>query len=333
MRIGVLGINFKSADIGIREFVSRACQKRISRISPIASTNACVVLSTCNRTEIYFSSDNLAEAHSALLNVLREEVPVPFEHTLYSYFGADCFLHLARVTAGLDSAIVAESEIQRQVKISYEQTLLHYPLPGSMHFLFQKALKIGKQIRTHHCIAQNQVTIPRILFEISQRMLKKMDKTPVLWIGNSEINRRVIIHFRRKGVERMTLCTRSLHSAKDMANSQGIGLLPWEQLSDWQQFPLVICGTNTSRYIVEKPEGIVHTRLIFDLGIPRNVDPSLNRHPMISLLNIEELGSFIEARQQKNAHEITRAEAIILEGVQRYTIAYGQKEKKVFACA
>src|SRR6185503_11227665 len=112
MQIGVLGINHKSAEISRREQVAHACRIRVSRDCEIAERYHCVVLSTCNRTEIYFSSDNLAEAHSALLNVLRGEIEIPFEHKLYSFFGFDCFMHLARVTSGLDSVIIAESEIQ-----------------------------------------------------------------------------------------------------------------------------------------------------------------------------------------------------------------------------
>src|SRR3984885_11438474 len=194
MRIGVLGINFKSGEIHIREFVSQACQKKISRLTDVARKYACVVLTTCNRVEIFFSAPDLAEAHSELLHLLKEEIPIAFEHKLYSYFGCDCFMHLAQVTSGLDSAIVAESEIQRQVKLAYEQTLLYYPLPSSMHYLFQKSLKLGKEIRSSLSFSQPQVTIAKILFEISEQILKDLTDTPLLFIGNSEINRRTMAY-------------------------------------------------------------------------------------------------------------------------------------------
>lgn len=246
MRIGVLGINHKSAEISTQEHISKACLKRLSRESLIAEKYHCVILSTCNRTEIYFSADNLAEAHSEILNVLREEISIPFEHKLYSYFGFDCFLHLAYVTAGLDSVIIGESEIQRQVKVSYEQTLLHYSLPSCMHYLFQKCLKLGKEIRTHLPLTQNQVTISKLLFQIGEHFFTDFSDAPVLFIGNSEINRKVIAYFKRKGVHKITLCTRSLHSAQEMADKESIGLLPWENLSQWQEFSLVICGAQCS---------------------------------------------------------------------------------------
>jgi glutamyl-tRNA reductase len=332
MKIGVLGINHKSAEISIREYVSRACRVRLACDSEVAENYHCVVLSTCNRSEIYFSSDNLAEAHSVLLNLLREEIDISFEHKLYSFFGFDCFMHLATVTSGLDSAIIAESEIQRQVKIAYEQTLLHYNLPSCVHFLFQKSLKLGKQIRSNSSLLQNQITIAKILYQIGESLFKKLQDQPVLFIGNSEINRKVIAYFKRKGVNKISLCTRSLSSAKAMAEKEGFSLLPWEGLPCWQEYPVVVCGSNASRFIVDKPRENPQTRLIFDLSIPRNVDPILSKHPQLVLLNMEELTALIEKKQEKNWVEIHRAETLILEGVQRYHFTFRQKEKRVFAC-
>jgi glutamyl-tRNA reductase len=333
MHIGVLGINFKSAEIDIREFVSKACLKRFAKIGDTAKNYACVVLSTCNRTEIYFSASDLAEAHSELLNILREEIFVPFEHKLYSYFGIDCFLHLAKVTSGLDSAIVAESEIQRQVKIAYEQTLLYYSLPSCMHYLFQKSLKLGKNIRSNFFLLQNQVSIAKILFEISQDLLDKLSILPVLFIGNSEINRRILAYFKRKGVKNLSLCTRSLSSAAEMAQKHGLSLLAWEELYLWQNFPLVICGSNAPHYIVSHPTSELTTRLVFDLSVPRNVDPSLSRHPQVTLLNMESLSPLIENRQKKNRIEIHQAESILFNGVHRYMHSFQQKEKRMVVCA
>lgn len=332
MQIGVLGVNHKSAEIAIREQVAQACQIRLPRDGEVAENYHCVVLSTCNRSEIYFSSDNLAEAHSVLLNLLREEIDIPFEHKLYSFFGFDCFIHLATVTSGLNSVIIAETEIQRQVKIAYEETMLHYNLPSCMHFLFQKSLRLGKQIRSEFLLSQNQVTVPKILFQISESLFKNLSEQPILFVGNSVINRKVMTYFKRKGVKRITLCTRALHSAKEFAEKEELQLLPWERLSLWQEYSIIICGSNAPHVIANKPEDKLNTRLIFDLSIPRNVDPSLSRHPQFLLLNIEELTALIEGKQEKNLIEINRAEMVILESVQRYHDLFRQKEKRVLEC-
>src|SRR5690242_16112034 len=100
MRIGVIGVNHKSAQLYLREMVAKACYRRLHGESPIVEKLACIPLLTCHRSEVYFSAEDLAAAHSALLNIFREEVAEPFEHALYAYFGSDCFEHLAQVTAG-----------------------------------------------------------------------------------------------------------------------------------------------------------------------------------------------------------------------------------------
>src|SRR3989304_3124875 len=126
MRIGVLGINHKSASLDVREAVARASHA-------IAADFSAVLLSTCNRTEIYFSEDDLAGAHSQILHELKSRIGISFEHALYAYFGEDCFFHLAAVTAGLDSGLLGESEIQRQVKAAYQAAT---GLSSPLHFLF-----------------------------------------------------------------------------------------------------------------------------------------------------------------------------------------------------
>ncbi len=333
MKIGVLGINYKTAELSVRESVSKACRIKLSRDSEMTESLRAILLSTCNRCEIYFSSDSLADAHSVLLNLLRGEIATAFEHNLYSLFGFDCFIHLARVTSGLDSAIIAESEIQRQVKTAYEQTLLHYALPSCMHFLFQKSLKLGKQIRSTFSLSQNQVTIPKILFQISEQFFRKLSDLPVLFIGNSEINRKVIAFFHHKGVRKMALCTRSLISAKEISEKEGLTLVPWDKISSWQEYPLVICGSNAPPYIVDNPLGnAIQTRLIFDLSVPRNVNPLLSRNPQLVLLNMQQLSAMIESKQEKNLLEIHRSETLILESVQRYHNAFGQREKRACVC-
>jgi glutamyl-tRNA reductase len=202
-----------------------------------------------------------------------------------------------------------------------------------MHYLFQKCLKIGKLIRSNLFLAHNQVTIPKVLFEMAQQLLKDLTSQPILLIGNSEINRRVISYFKRRKVDQLTLCTRSPMGAQELATKEGLTLLPWEELSAWQRFPLVICASNAPHYLVKGASETLATQLIFDLSVPRTVDPALGTHPQLTLLNMEELGGLIETRQRKNAQQIEQAEMMILDSVQSYLYAFRQKEKRVIACA
>ncbi len=136
MRVGLIGINHKLADLKLRELLAYACQKRFGPVFSTHENHSFVLLSTCNRTEVYFSSEDLTNTHNYLLSILRQEVKYEFEQKLYSFFGYDCFFHLSRVTAGLDSAIVAETEIQGQVKTAYDNAQEFSQLPSDLHFLF-----------------------------------------------------------------------------------------------------------------------------------------------------------------------------------------------------
>lgn len=172
MRVGVLGINHKLAGLELRELLAKICYRRLHPGQSTHGEHSFVLLSTCNRTEVYFSSANLAETHSYLLSILRNDVNEDFDQKLYSYFGQDCLLHLCRVTAGLDSAIIAETEIQGQVKSAYELAQEFHVLPFELHYLFQKSLGIAKKVRTVLPTKPGLPDVGQAIFQTGQHLLK-----------------------------------------------------------------------------------------------------------------------------------------------------------------
>ncbi len=329
MRIGVLGINHKSSELSLRETLARVCLRKFSKQTPIVQELCCVVLSTCNRTEIYFSAEGLAEAHTEILSCLREEVLEPFEHKLYTYFGVDCFFHLAMVTSGLDSVILGESEIQRQVKLAYQMTVLYYSLPSCMHFLFQKCLKIAKQIRSARVVLPKEATLSGMIFQAGQWFIEDFRKQKVLFIGNSEINRRTIAYFKQKKVDSMSLCTRCAMSAEEMAKEWELPVYDWSNLDSWTEYDVVICGTTHSDYVLKAEQvgsETLRTKLVFDLSVPRTVDPLLGKDPRLTLFNVEELGKMIEQRRRNDLSEIGRMKETVWHLVQRQNEIFQTKE-------
>lgn len=322
MRVAVLGINYKSADLAIREVFAKACVRRFASEDQFP----CVLLTTCNRTEIYFSASNLTDTHTEILGILRQEITQPFEHHVYSYFGEDCFAHLAGVTTGLDSAVLAETEIQRQVKVAYEQAGLRCPLPSAIHFLFQKCLKLGKWMRTRCGSSFNQMSLEALIFHF-MKIISPQGR--VFFLGNSEINRKIINYLKSKGVDALSLCTRAPLSAKEFAEEKQISLVPWDSLSSWTQWDTVICGTNHDEYLIREEalqEGCT-TRLILDLSLPRNADPRLGRHPQITLMNIEELGQVLHKKHQEYLEQVTSAQKEIRAAVEKQCALFQNKVK------
>lgn len=327
MHIGVLGISYKSAKIGCREQIVAAYQKLANK--ELVQDAGWILLATCARIEIYFSASDLSVAHSVLLNALRSELCFDLEHKLYAYFGVDCFLHLARVTSGLDSVILGESEIQRQVKVAY-QLASRRKLPHDLHFLFQKALRLGKNIRTQFPFVEKNMGIDKELFLLAKCF--NLHASAILFIGFSEINRKIVSYFRLKGMKQLSLCTRNRQAAVEWSRKEGVLLLDFSQINLSSQFPMVVCGTYTNQPILHSHQ-FVHakTRLIVDLSMPRAVDPFLSRHFSISLLNIENINAIIETKQRKNVLQLQEAESMLFQSVQRYVTRF-QSSKRGYEC-
>ncbi|MGB7127874.1 MAG: glutamyl-tRNA reductase [Candidatus Rhabdochlamydia sp.] len=326
MHIGVLGISYKSAEIGCREQILAACHKLANK--ELVQDASWILLATCTRVEIYFSANDLSIAHSVLLNALRSEICFDLEHKLYAYFGMDCFLHLARVTSGLDSVILGESEIQRQVKVAY-QLASRKKLPHDLHFLFQKALRLGKTIRTEFPLVEKNIGIDKELFLLAKCF--KLHTSAVLFIGYSEINRKIISYFKSKGKKQLSLCTRNRQTSIEWSKKEGVSLLDFSQIELSSQFPMVVCGTYTDQPILHAHQFVdAKTRLIVDLSMPRAVEP-LSLYPNISLLDIGHINAIIETKQQKNFLQIQEAEAMLFQSVQRY-VAVFQSSKRGYEC-
>lgn len=330
MDVGVIGINHKSAELALLEDFSKVCQRHFGQKG--AHNFPFILLSTCNRCEIYFSSEELCETHSYLLNVLREDISYPFEHNLYSYFGKDCFFHLACVTSGMDSAIIGESEIQGQVKRAYEMASLakFNTLSYELHFLFQKSLKIGKEVRTRLSLTPALTTIEEAVLGASTHLLDNHTHLKILLVGLSEINQKVLKKFKKKGFNDITICNRTLEKAISM----GLPFLHWEDLfHKWYDFDLVIFGTKSPEYLLtlESLPTKATRNVIIDLSMPRNVDPKLSKQSGITLLNLENLAKSINRKRKIQREMMARAEKkFIAHEIEKQMFLFEGKENRVF---
>ncbi len=330
MRIGVLGINHKLADLKLRELLARACQRRFGPAISTHGNQHFILLSTCNRTEIYFCSEDLAVTHTYLLNIFRQEVSEEFDQKLYSYFGEDCFYHLSRVASGLDSAIIAETEIQGQVKKAYEFSIQFSVFPEEMHYLFQKALKIGKKVRSTHLLNLGLPEIEHAIYNTGNHLFKSLSEARILFVGISDINQKILHFLRNKNLKDMTICNRTDSSAITLSKNYQIKTLEWKNLSNWTQFDLIIFGTKAPQHLVTSHQltsGPMSKKLIFDLSVPRNVDPQIARHPQITLLNIDQINRMLTFRKQKMNHVISNAEHYVIEASKEQTYLFKQKQK------
>lgn len=314
LKVGVIGMNFKTAHLSLLEQMARGASHLVGERA-LFFKHPTIVLSTCNRTEIYFSAVDLAEAQGDILSFLRSQIDIAFEHKLYSYFGIDAFTHLCRVAAGLDSAILAETEIQRQVKIAYSQSMRILTIPESLHYVFQKALKIAKEMRSRSFLGKNSMTLYGALWQIGTEILGSLKERRILLVGYSKINRGFACFLTHKGVKNFFLCT----TRPENISIEGAILCGREELYLWPNYDLIVCASLSEKYLIAgKGKGGV----IFDLSVPRNVDPATEA---VSLMNIEQIHQWIEMKQQSQKIQLRECEAMIETGALHLAHLYRAK--------
>jgi glutamyl-tRNA reductase len=315
LKVGVVGLNHKTAELSFRESMAKGASA-LAGEKALFFPHPTVLLSTCNRTEIYFSAENLAEAHSDLLLLLRRHIAGPFEHRLYSYFGIDCFAHLGRVASGLDSAILAETEIQRQVKVAYEFASEYASLPPCLHFIFQKALKIGKTIRSQPLFERGAPSLSNTIWELISHSMPNWSQKKALFVGYSKMNRTLAAYLIRKGMRDLTFATRDPSSVR-LSHCTGFDR---SILKSWQNFDLLFCASQSNESLITGTSR--RSPLIFDLSVPRNVDPALAGDPQITLYNIEQLNQIIDQKQKAQSKDYELCEELVWENVLKLARIY-----------
>lgn len=331
MRVGVIGLSHKSADLDLRDSLAKVSLQRFTSGSSTHGEHCFVLLSTCNRTEVYFTSEDLTKSHSYLLSIFRRDLQVSFEHQLYSYFAYDCFKHLAFVTSGMDSAIIGETEIQGQVKLAYENACLYASLPSCLHFMFQKCLHIGKQLRAACDLESGVPSLSRVMHQTAESFFGRQQGKNVLFVGASRINHDILTYFLSKKQTNVTLCNRSKEKFESYKKYECLSFLHWEQRHCILDHDVIIFGTKAAHFLLSK-EDVERSRssrlLLMDLSVPRNVDPRAGLVPGVTLLNIDHIDRIVKNRRRVKGREFERARQILLEFIDRQFVIYSQKEKQ-----
>jgi len=287
MQFGVIGLSYKTAPLNLLERFSQICKARFgSGVHPL-HTPETVLLSTCNRVELYFSSGELSKSHTALLERLRPHMGEPFEQRLYSFFGRDCLMHLSEVTAGLKSRLIGESDIQGQVKRSYLASAQAKALPSSLHYLFQKSLKNGKEVRRLFPTPKGTPTLER---EVAGEMERWEGAKRVLLIGASSLSKKLLHLIKRRYA--ITLATRNPERAEEIFDGDIRG---WEVIEDIRKFDVIITATCHKFPLIQGASPRPH--LYIDLSLPHLIDKSVLLTPSSRLITLDHLHQSVEKKR------------------------------------
>ena len=275
MDIALIGVDEETAELSERELFTNTCRQFLTTF-PFPT----VLLTTCQRTELYFAFVNVPSALHLISKDL-EHLHFP----IYAKAGRECFFHLACVTAGLRSALVGESDIQRQVKQAYTTAISMGELTSALHFLFQKSLKVGKAVRSAFHLTESSHSLGKVVFEQASEHIDSLKSAPLLFIGNSVTNRKILSYFQQRGAANMTLCTRSEGAASAFCLKHRVSLTRWDQLSSSHHFEGVIVATHSPEPLLSPRHFPKNTRTQFicDLSVPRCIAPQLKKRPFLKL--------------------------------------------------
>lgn len=334
MRVGVIGINHKLADLEEREALAKLCRQKFGVKCCLHEAVAYVLLSTCNRTEIYFSDEHsskeLSEIHTYLLTILKKGSKEPVDHKLYSYFGSECFRHLVEVTAGFDSAVKAETEIQGQVKEAYLYAARERRLSPSLHYLFQKSLKIGKDVRHLFKIGRGLPTFEQTIFKTGAEQFFTPQNASILIVGASRINEKITSFLQKKACSHITLCNRCPINGTKFSAKFNLRWLPWENLHEWENYDWIILGTKASDYLLryeENKRSSDKKKLVLDLGMPRNADPRIAFDPHVKLRHIDQLNATVMQEQSHVDLSLFEANQYIDASIRKHSHLFTLKQR------
>ena len=327
MRLTVLGLNYKTAPIEVREKFSvgnHSIRRGLKNLDDYDGLNEVVVLSTCNRSEIYsVAADGCENSVRQFLNDLIGGGAEEVETFLYEYEGEKCVRHLFEVAASLDSLVVGEGQILSQVKAAYSMAKSVDATGTILNTLFHKAITVGKTVRTETKIAYNTVSVSSAAVDLAAEKLGGLQDKIALLFGAGKMAQLTAQHLKSHGVKKIFVANHHLERAEEMAKKIGGAAVAWEDALFYaDNADIIITSTGAPHYVVKfwQTQQLMTRRagrgiFFIDIAVPRDVDPEVAKIKGVTLYNIDDLESVVELHKKARLDEAKDAEKIIDEFV------------------
>jgi glutamyl-tRNA reductase len=320
-----LGVSHKTAPLELRERLALPEGRAVGVLGELRDSeqiHEAAALSTCNRTELYVVAAEPVEAESHALGLLAREADIRLTELLghiYSLRGPEAASHLFSVTAGLDSMILGEAEIQGQVKRAYELALVEGATGPILNRLFRGAIAAGKRARSETGISQRGLSIPSVSVELAQRALGDLAQRTVLLVGAGETAELTARALAARGAEAVFVANRHYDRAIGLAQRFGGHAVRIEELPDRMQgADIVVSSTNSPHHLIEREElELVMQRrggrplLLVDLAVPRDIEPSCRDVVGVSLHDVDDVQAIADRNASGRESEARRAERIL----------------------
>ena len=327
-----LGVSHKTAPLDLRERLSLTEGRAVGALRELTAATGiheAAAISTCNRTELFLVVSDPVEAESTALGVLTRQAeirPTELLGHLYSLRSTEAVRHLFRVTAGLDSMIVGEAEIQGQVKRAYELALVEGGTGPILNRLFRGALAAGGRAREETGISEKGLSISSVAVELARRTLGDLADRRVLVIGAGETAELVARALVARGVAAVFVANRRYDRAIGLAQRFGGNAVRFEELPEQLEVAdIVVSATNSPHHIVERDDiaQVMAIRdgrplLLVDIAVPRDIEPACREIAGVSLHDVDDVQKIVERNASGREAEAVRAKRIIEAELDRF---------------
>ncbi len=333
MRTFVVGCNHRSAPLPVREklaFDEGGCTAAVRRFRASFPEAEALILSTCNRTELYFcrpahAGPRLRDA----IEFLAEERAVPlheFSAHLYHHEDSEALRHLFRVAGSLDSMVVGESQILAQAKRALDLARPHLLPQSYLDVLFQRAFAVAKDVHAQTGISAGRVSVGSVALDMARQVFARIDDKCVLLVGAGEMGEVALRHLTDLNPRRVLIVNRSTERADELARRFSAESLDWSKLSDaLAAADIVLASTGAAEPIITTA-AVAHVRrqradrplLLIDLAVPRDIEPSVAECEGVILYNIDDLQRVADEHWAERRSRVERAGEVVEAGVAEF---------------
>ena len=327
MHVVVVGLSHHSSPVTVREKFAFAEAKVPAALQMIRETRIAeeaVILSTCNRVEIYAATSleprqAFAELQEFLVRI--HDYRDPLTDELYKFADQDSVEHLFKVACGLDSMVLGETEILGQLKKAYDLALQHQHTGARLNKAFQRAFNVAKHIRTETNIQRGSISVASVAVELAEKIFDSLNHRQVMVIGAGETSEKAARALLSRGAHSVIVSNRSHDRAVALAAELGGRAVHFEEWAqEFANIDIVISSTSAPHYVLDraKLEPLMKLRknrslLLIDIAVPRDIEPEVNFLDDVYLYNIDDLQAIAADYLRQRKEEVIRCEAIIRE--------------------
>jgi len=332
MRVLVVGLNHKSADVEVREklaFNGDKLEEGLRRLKALPEVKEAVIISTCNRVEMYASVDDparAAESITAFLSDFHGLETEPLKRSLYFREDKDAIRHIFRVASSLDSMVVGEPQILGQVKGAFAFGLERKSTGVVLNKLLKKAISVAKRVRTETKIAENAVSISFAAVELAKKIFTDLSGKSVMLLGAGEMAELAAMHLKSSGVKEILVANRTYERGVELAEHFGGRPVRFESFKEEMvHSDIILCSTGAPTYVIKRDDAhrIMKERkqrpmFMIDISVPRNLDPAINGLENVYLYDVDDLQGVVDANMGERKKEAEKAEEIVSEELESF---------------